>query len=90
MSAAKFALDQAIYIALQAASTTPAATPADGPAKLQEISRNLSTAIDAYVMIKLNTLVAQLKNPMAYVGSSAAGPVVITPTEILAYDPNTI
>lgn len=87
MSIAKQTLEEAIFIALQAAAANPATTPAAANAKLREIAANLGTAIDSYVLIKLNALSLQLKNPAAYVGASAAGPVTIAPTAIAAYDP---
>lgn len=89
MSTSKAALDQAIFIALQAAATNPATTPEQATAKLQEISRNLSTAIDAYVIAKLGVLASQLINPGAYVGAGGTGPVTITPAGIASYNPTT-
>lgn len=87
MSAAKTALDNAIFIALEAAATTPATTPEQSTAKLREVATNLSTAIDAYVVLKLEALSAQLKLPSAFVGTSASGPVAIAPASFATYDP---
>jgi hypothetical protein len=86
MSATKIALDTAITLALQSAAAAPATSPEGSDAKLEEVAKNLSTAIDAYVVSKLEALAIQLKLPTAFAGAGT-GVVTISPASFAAYDP---
>lgn len=67
--------------------TVPSTDPASAEIAKVQISQKIAAAVEQYVEVKLTAMASQLKIPSAFVGSSAAGPVVVTPGSFAAYDP---